>query len=143
MKPENKIITYGLHARAYKSLFLRYSLRWSLQIKKFKQFFLYKIPVFVWKQDATWLCLQTDSTTLSIVLAAKFLWINRQTSKEEQWKNKLFKQKSMTIWAKNFVELCRQKDLYTYKKVNGKRSFGKNLKLRPWTGWTLFLITIS
>lgn len=51
--------------------------------------------------------------------AGKFLWINRQTSKEEQWKNKLFKQKSMTIWAKNFVELRRQKDLYTYKKVSG------------------------
>lgn len=33
----------------------------------------------------------------------------------------------MTIWAKNLVELCRQKDLYTYKKVNGKRSFGKTL----------------
>lgn len=59
-------------------------------------------------------------------------------------KNKLFKQKSMTIWAKNFVEVRRQKDLYTYKKkVNGKKKFWKNFKLRPWTGWTLFQITIS
>lgn len=37
----------------------------------------------------------------------------------------------MTIWAKNFEELCRQKDLYTYKKVYEKRSFGKNFKLQP------------
>lgn len=41
-------------------------------------------------------------------------------------KNKLFKQKSMTIWAKNFVKLCRQKDLYTYKKL-WKGSFRKTL----------------
>lgn len=33
----------------------------------------------------------------------------------------------MTIWAKNFVELRRQKDLYTYKKVSGKRTFRKTL----------------
>lgn len=66
---------------------------------------------------------------LSIVLAGKFLWINRQTTKEEQWKNKLLKQKSMTIWAKNFVELCRHKDLYTYKKVKGKSKFWKKKTL--------------
>lgn len=33
----------------------------------------------------------------------------------------------MTIWAKNFGELCRQKDLYTYKKVSGKGTFRKTL----------------
>lgn len=81
--------------------------------------------------------------SLSIVQAGKFLWINRQTSKEEQWKNKLFKQKSMTIWAKNFVELRRQKIYILIKKWAEKRSFRKNFKLRPWTQRTLFQITIS
>lgn len=86
-------------------------------------------------------CLQTNRIVV-IVLARKFLWINRQTSKEEQWKNKLLKQKSMTIWAKNLVELCRQK-IYTLIKSEREKKFWKNFKLRPWTGWTLFQITIS
>lgn len=65
--------------------------------------------------------------SLSIVQAGKFLWINRQTSKEEQWKNKLFKQKSMTIWAKNFVELRRQKIYILIKKWAEKEVFEKTL----------------
>lgn len=61
----------------------------------------------------------------SIGQAAKFLWINRQTSKEEQWKNKLFKQKSMTIWAKNFWNFAGKKIYILIKNWAGNELFEK------------------
>lgn len=74
-------------------------------------------------QQEVAVCLQTIA--IFIDMAAKFLWINRQTSKEEQRKNKLQTKIDDNLGQKLRTTLANKKIYILIKKVSGKEVFEK------------------